>query len=197
MIRKVLLLFFSCIALFSVQAQDHFWDKTSWTIGLVSHSVSLPFKDVFKKPLNLGIVLGAEYTYKQNKVNSWHQRLELGWYHHKELNTAFWAKTDIISRFTAENGLYVDIQVGLGYMYDIPAYKTFKVENGEVIRPKIGGKGALISDFGIGGGYNINIKNNRIVTPFVKYESIFQFPYSDFVPVFPHSLLHVGSRFKL
>ena len=181
----------------SIQAQSKIWDRTSWTVGVISHSVSLPFKNIFKKPLNLGLVLGAEYTYQQKAINSWHQRLELGWYHHKELNTALWIKTDIVNRFTAENGLQGDVQLGLGYLYDIPAYKTYSIENGQIIEPKLGGKGALIADFGLGGGYNIKVGDNFLLTPFIKYEAMFQMPYTGFVPVFPHSLLHVGSRLKL
>jgi len=194
MIQRSLLIIFFSFCFLVVNAQSDFFKSPVWSISVYNHSAGLGTK----KPLNLGVAFGAEFTYKQKDVSSWHQKIEIGWFHHKNLNTAFWLKTDVVRRYTSGNGIYGEVQLGVGYLYDIPAYRTFTLDDTGSFQPsKTKGKGGFITDVGIGGGYAFNIDDKYTIAPFIKYEGMIQIPYSDFLPLFPHSLLHIGSRIKL
>ena len=181
-----------------LQAQDGFFDRPAFTISLYNHSVGIPFKDFVKRPLNFGVAIGAEFSYPGKSSDKRFQRLELGFYHHKNLNTAVWVKTDFIRRFKTENGLMGEVQVGAGYIRDFNAYQTFELgSDGKYQAKKRASTGGFITGIGIGGGYELNINDQYAVTPFVRYESFLQMPYNDLSPYFPHSLLHLGSRFQI
>lgn len=196
--RNHFILFF-IISTFSVVGQSDFLKNPVYSISFFNHSISLPGYDkIVKKPLNIGVALGVEYTYKQNPIASIHQKIELGVYRHKNLNKAIYVKTDFVNRFTSKSGPYVEYNVGIGYMLDIPEFQTFSLnDKGEFTSEKLGVRGGGLFALGVGGGYNIDINNKYVISPFVKYESMLQFPYSSILPVFPHSILHAGTRINL
>ena len=179
------------------KGQSDLLNNTVWSISVFNHSISLPVYDKLTKlPLNIGVAIGAEFAYNQNQISSIHQRVEVGYYQHKHLNKAFFIKTDFVNRFTSELGVTAEYNVGLGYMLDIQENQTFKLKDGGGFTSEnVGMRGGFLFALGLGGGYNIEAKDQRLVSPFVKYEGMLQFPYSDFLPVFPHTLLHLGSRF--
>jgi len=156
------------------------------------------YDEIVKKPLNIGAVLGIEFTYKQNPISSTHQKIELGWYRHKNLNKAVYVKTDFVHRFTSKNGLYTEYNIGVGGIVDIPEFQTFSVnDQGKFVTDGLGARLNALVSLGISGGFDIDIKEKYIISPFVKYESMLQFPYSNTLPLLPHSMLHLGSRIKL
>jgi len=194
MIKKCILLIIFYLSLLSVQAQNDFFKTPVWSISVYHHSVGLSIK----KPINVGFTLGAEFTYKQKEVSSWHQKVEIGFFHHKNLNKALYLKTDIVNRYTTKNGFYGEAQIGVGYLYDMPAYQPFVLdENGSFQASNLSGKSGFISSLGLGAGYQFTTNEKLTIAPFIRYEGMIQLPYSEFVPVFPHSLLHIGSRIKL
>ncbi len=191
-ITSFLLLF--CLFGTFLQAQNDFFKNPPITISVYSHSIGLPFKSFVKLPLNIGVAIGTEFTYNKKELSSTHQGVQIGWYHHENLNTSLWIKTDFIQRFTAASGLVGEVRLGAGYAHDFNAYETFALENGSYQTIKQSGKGSFISSIGIGGGYELPINDKYVLTPFVRYEGWFQLPYSKFQAVLPHTLLHLGTR---
>ena len=82
-------------------SQSDFFQKPAFSISLVNHSIGIPFKDVFKKPFNFGISISADFPYGQRQF----QKIEAGWYKHKNLSSAVWIKTDYVRRFQDNMGL--------------------------------------------------------------------------------------------
>ena len=55
----------------------------------------------------------------------------------------------------------------------------------------------MLVSFGFGAAYNIKINEEVSISPFVRYEGMLQTPYASLLPFLPHSIVNVGSRFKL
>ncbi len=179
-----------------LHAQNDFFKNPPITISLYSHSIGLPFKGLAKQPLNLGIAVGTEFNYNTKDISSTHQRLQLGWYHHKNLSTGIWLKTDFVQRFTTKDGFFGEFNAGIGYLHEFNAQETFVFENG-AYQSQQQGKGTFLAGGGIGGGYQWTMDDKWIVAPFVRYETWLQMPYSKFQAILPHSLLHVGTRIQM
>lgn len=178
---------------FSLIGQSKFFEQPIFSISFISHSVGIPFKDYFKKPLNFGISLAADFRYNEKNF----QKLELGWYHHANLNTAFWVKSDYIRRFQTEKGFVTDLQAGLGYILDFSNRQIYELDKNGIYQKGKNQKGGLLVGAGFGVGYRFSLDEEKIgLTPFVNYQSMIQLPYGKLLPVFPHNMLSVGSRFQ-
>jgi len=194
MIKKCIILFLFCFSLQGIQAQNDFFKNPVWSISVFNHSIGLRTK----KPINLGVTLGAEFTYNQKEIGSWHQKVEIGLFRHKNLNKALYLKTDVVRRHTYKNGLFHEGQFGIGYIFDTPANQPFvQNDDGAFQASNLSGRSNFITGIGIGGGYQFTTKEQITIAPFFRYEAMLQFPYSDIAPIFPQSLLHIGSRIKL
>lgn len=196
--RKIFISIFLLVSI-GLQSQSDFFKNPVYSISFFNHSINLPgYDQIVKKPLNFGAVIGIEFTYNQKAISSTHQKIEVGWYRHKNLNKALYVKTDFVHRFTAKSGFYTEYNVGFGGIVDIPEFQTFKVDNnGGFTTDGIGARLGALFSLGVSGGYDVEINENLTLSPFVKYESILQFPHSNTLPLFPHSMLHLGSRIKL
>jgi hypothetical protein len=178
----------------SLPAQENFFEQPVFSISIYTHSIGIPFKHIIKKPLNLGIAIGAEFSYPNQGKERHVQRVEAGYYFHKHLQKVVWLKTDYVRRFQDGEGVLGEVSLGVGYMRDINAYKTFtKGANGTYQPTKNADAGGLITSLGIGGAYRIH--DEEALAPFLRYEGWLQLPYSQLMPFMPHSMLHLGSRF--
>lgn len=188
---------FCLLFVIPTKGQSDLFKNPAFNITVFNHSVGIPFKDYFKRPMNIGITLGAEFSYRNN-FNSPKQRIELGWYQHANLNTAVWVKSDFIRRFQTEKGFYGEIQGGLGYMLDFSKNESFELQDDGNYK-SIGSKrkGGLLIAAGVGTGYQMTVNDKYLITPFVRYEGLIQLPYGKLLPFFPHVLLHLGTRVKL
>lgn len=193
--KTFLSVFLLCIATMQVNAQSDFFKNPPLTISIYNHFIGVPFKDFFKKPINIGVAVGMEFSYGQNTVNTWGQKLEIGWYHHKNLSTALWIKTDLVYLHTTSSGVFGEAQTGIGYIHDFNAQQTFKQgKDGKYKTIKHSGKGGLLLGAGFGTGYVLDSDNGNTIAPFIRYEAMLQTPYSKFQSIFPHGLLHLGIR---
>ena len=197
MTKKSLWTLLLCFAIYTIQAQSDFFKNPPIIISIYSHSVGMPFKTLVKQPLNLGVAIGTEFTYKQKDKRSLHQKIEIGWYNHENLNTAFWVKADLVSRYKITGNWYVETQAGLGYIHDFNAYETFELQEGQYRKINNASKGGLIAAFGLGTSYSLEMNEKYTLSPFLRYEGWLQFPHSELAPVFPHTLLHLGTRFQM
>ncbi|MCG8326502.1 MAG: hypothetical protein MI974_02395 [Chitinophagales bacterium] len=178
-------------------AQKSFFDQPAFIISVYNHSVGIPFKDYVKTPLNFGFALGVEFSYPGKSYGKQFQKVEVGFYHHQNLHSALWVKTDFIRRFITDDGLFGEVQFGMGYMREYNAYQTFELTTDGTYKSKDrSSTGAFLAGTGIGGGYQFNVADKYNIAPFLKYEGLLQLPYSKLQPFFPHTLIHLGSRFQ-
>ncbi len=178
---------------FSLTGQSTFFEQPVFSISFINHSVGIPFKDYFKKPFNFGVSLAADFSYNEKNF----QKLELGWYHHSNLNTALWVKSDYVRRFQTEKGFVADLQAGLGYILDFSEKQVYELTENGTYQAGKNQKGGFLVGAGFGAGYRFLLNEEKIgLTPFVNYQSMLQLPYGNLLPVFPHNLLSVGTRFQ-
>lgn len=195
--RKYIGICFCCLFYITTQAQNDFFKNPPIILSFYSHSIGTPLRDFIKTPLNFGLAIGTEFTYKQKKIKSLHQKVELGWYNHKNLQKGFWIKTDLVSRYRTKSGWYGETQGSLGYIQDFNALETFELREGQYQKIEKASKGHFLGGFGFGGGYETAVNDKYVVAPFVRYEGLLQFPYSKLTAVLPHTLFHVGTRVQL
>ena len=192
--------YFICLLIFIVgtvtlSGQTEVPRRTTFSISVFIHSLGVPFKDFVKTPLNFGFTAGVEFDYSNTGRGNNFQRFELGWFHHKNLNTGVWVKTDYIRRINNDDGLFADFQGGLGYLRDFSNNQSFSVnKNGQYQLNKNSSNGGLLIGLGIGSGYGINLDEEYTLSPFVRYEALIQTPYAEIIPFFPHLLLHTGTK---
>lgn len=191
--------FFLCfIVLANTLSSQSFIKQTTFTVSFFNHSIGIPIKDAFKLPINLGVTTGVEFSYTNDPIPKHIQRFELGWFRHKEISNSVWIKSDYVRRYTNKNGFSFDFQGGLGIIKDFNYNQTFVLNsNGQYESIKDKGNYGMLVSLGFGAAYDININDEFSITPFLRYEGIFQTPYSSLLPFLPHSIVNVGSRFKL
>lgn len=181
---------------FVTKAQEGFFNQPTFTIGIIQHQIGIPFKEIFKKPLNLGLTIGAEFAYG-NKVDPKHfQRIELGFYHHKNFNTTVFIKSDYIRRFDVGGGVFVDVQTGLGYQRSFSAFQEFKLNEEGQYQAHNRSVGSMLFDIGTSIAYEFKVGDNLVMSPYLRYEGLLQLPYSETTSILPQSLLHAGTRIK-
>ena len=180
----------------TLQAQEGFFENRPITVTIFNHSIGVPFKDYFKKPLNIGIAIGTEFTYRQQTYNSTHQSLQIGWYHHKNLGSGFLFKSDLIQRFNSSNNIWGEVSISAGYFHTFSISDVYQLnEKGNYQKTADTGSPAFLFGGGFGGGFQINTANQFTTRPFIKYEALLETPYTSFIPIMPHTLLEIGSRF--
>ncbi|MEL6720968.1 MAG: hypothetical protein AAFP82_19855, partial [Bacteroidota bacterium] len=150
--RKYIGLFLLCLFSMASQAQNDFFKNPPIIVSFYSHSIGTPFKDFVKTPLNFGLAIGTEFTYQQKDVQSLHQKIEIGWYHHKNLQQGLWIKTDLVRRYKAKSGLYGEAQISLGYLQDFSAYETFEFSGERYQKVPNASKGHILGGIGVGAG---------------------------------------------
>ncbi|MEM1326370.1 MAG: hypothetical protein AAGI23_10470 [Bacteroidota bacterium] len=174
-------------------SQSDFLRQPAFNISLVHHTVGIPFKDFFKKPLNLGLSFSVDFPYTDRQF----QRLEVGWYKHKNFASALWVKTDYVRRFQDSEGLFADVRGGIGFIRDFNALDSYELTSEGVYQlKKRHGKSGLIGGLGVAGGYSFEPAEATQLSPFLDYQGFIQFPYLNIAPVLPHSLLSIGTRFQ-
>lgn len=100
-------------------------------------------------------------------------------------------------RFRHEDGLFAEVQTGLGFIRDFHALDTYELDRkGEYQRMKSHGKGGFIAGAGLATGYSSLTDTGLEISPYLHYQGFLQMPYSKIAPVFPHSIMGIGTRFQ-
>ena len=178
-----------------LSSQSNFFGEPIFKISVFTHSIGLPFKDYIKKPLNLGVSLGAQFAYNKQKKNPWMQEFEVSWYKHRHLNKGLMIKTNFSKNFFTNNGLFVAPEIGFGYIMDITENASYKLNTEGVYERGSGISHGFTTQLGVTAGKRFKREGKNDFAPFIKYEGMIQFPYSDFTPFLPHTMIQIGSKF--
>jgi len=195
--RFIYILIFT-LGTLALTGQSETFRKPTFTISFFNHSIGVPFKDFVKTPLNIGFTAGVEFDYSNNGQGKNFQKFEVGWFHHKNLSTGIWLKTDYIRRVANKKGLFADFQGGLGYLRDYSVNRNFTIsQDGQYQSKKNASRGGLLIGLGLGSGYKVKLNDQYSIAPFFKYEGMIQTPYAEIIPFLPHSMFHLGTKFNM
>ena len=92
---------------------------------IYNERVAVKFDYFGELVLHPGLSVGIDYTLTKKKWVTVHWDSDLGGYWHKWNNTALFAKTSIGTRFPVSS-LFVDLNMGAGYMHSFPAGKIYQ-----------------------------------------------------------------------
>ncbi len=151
---------------------------------------------MIKFPLNLGATIGYQSNFGQTTDAKYGYGIEIGYYKHKHLNHAVFARGSTFRKLAISDPLQINVGVQAGYMLDFLPSKSFQFQEGEPLKEGNGISGSFMAGLLVQCNYSFEMAD-RNVSPFIRYDGWVQFPYSDFVPVLPHSMLHIGSQVSL
>lgn len=178
----------------TLHSQSGFFNEPIFKISVFSHSIGMPFKDYVKKPLNLGISIGAQFAYNKEKQNSLLQEFELSWFKHRHVNKALMIKTNISKNYFTNGGLYIAPELGIGYIMDITENASYKFNESGNYERASGISHGFVTQLSITAGKRFKRAGQNDFSTFIKYEGLVQLPYSDFIPFLPQTMLHIGSK---
>ena len=181
----------------TADCQNDFFDEPILKVSVFTHSIGIPFKDYVKRPLNLGLSVGVRFAYNKDSQNPLMQEIELSWFNHRHLNKALLVKTNLSKSFFTDSGLFVAPEIGIGYIMDITENAAFKLDESGTYTRSSGISHGFVTQLSVSLGRRFSRENKNDLVPFLKYESMLQFPYSEFTPFLPHTMLHVGSKIFL
>ncbi|MEM7367577.1 MAG: hypothetical protein AAF587_03180 [Bacteroidota bacterium] len=165
-------------------------------IGLVTHSVGMPFKNPIKRPLNWGISIGTTFVLKQGKISNWGQDIDMTWYRHQELGQGILLYTSLMRDFQTNFGLSIGPKVGLGYLHTFSGKQVFALqENGSYQQVTDFGRGGLLIGLGARMGWDLEKQTQIPIKPYIEYEWKGQVPHSQFTTLFPHSFVQLGAQY--
>ncbi|RYC71302.1 hypothetical protein [Spirosoma sordidisoli] len=167
------------------------------TISLFSESVSLPtFKGFLRRP-NLGVRIGTEFYYRNRPGSQLIQTLNVGFYHHRGLQSGLYLNTELGYRKFI-GGFFAEGFIGLGALglsqqlrrYERTETGDFRLASRWMLR--------AMPSVSAGVGYQFGRQTTMPVTLFTRYEAFGETPFSNRgIPVLPHSALHIGTRFPV
>lgn len=167
-------------------------------IGLITHSVGMPFKKPIKRPINWGITIGTTLLLKEGKHSTWGQDIDMTWYKHQELGQGILLYTSLLREYQSNFGLSIGPKVGLGYLHTFSGKQVFELhENGTYQHATDLGRGALLVGIGARMGWDLEGQTDLPIKPYIEYEWKGQVPHSQFTPLFPHSFFQIGAQYSL
>ena len=181
-----------------VMAQQEIDDKTGRE-GLISRiiyneSVAVKFDYFGELVLHPGLSLGIDYTLKSEKWVTVHWDTELGGYWHRWNNKALFAKTSIGTRFPVSS-LFVDLNMGAGYMHSFPAGKIYRrSEDGGVEKAPNLGHAHFMPAFSVLLGWDGSRKANLPLSIHIGAEAYLQSAVNH--TFIPHTAAKVGITYK-
>ncbi|MCU0352584.1 MAG: hypothetical protein MUD08_02420 [Cytophagales bacterium] len=164
------------------------------TVSVFSHAVSLPtFKGFLKRP-NFGVRVGTEFYYRNRPGSQLIQTLNVGFYHHRSLQTGLFLNTEFGYRRFIGN-FYTEGFIGIGALGLSQQLRSYEpTETGE-FRPASRLMVRAMPSLSAGVGYRFRQHTATPVSVFARYEVFGETPFNNQgVPVLPHSALHVGTR---
>ena len=170
---------------------------TPFTVSVFSHAVSLPTFRGFLKTPNFGIRMGREMYYRNRPGSQLIQTLNVGFYHHRSLQSGLFLNTEFGYRKFI-GGLYAETFVGIGALGLSQHLRSYQSDGTGEFRPASRFMLRVLPSLSAGQGYRFGQHTARPGSVFTRYELFAETPFNNGgVPLLPHSALHVGTRVLL
>ena len=180
-------------------------DKKS-TVGFLSKQVlgnqvvGFPFGNIASS-FHPTIMGGVEYKLNKNVRHTLAVAFTSFLYKNKTIGNTFATSLDFLYRYTHKSGLFSDVSVDIGSIYQVHPRTVYELNQTTMEYNKTTDNGKFSSQvgFGVGVGYDFNIKFNKPFKIFLRNNFILQTPYFDSkqFPIMPQNVLNVGVTWSL
>jgi len=185
------------IAILFTQAIGFAQNEKAMTFSIIKESTKLPTSRAFKSPFHPGIEMGYEYFLGNKKKHQFSLSFKIGYHFHKDLRHGITVKPAINYYYVTNINFYLGTELNLGYLHSFINKPIFKQNtNGEYQRIKNFGKSKFMPSLAFSSGYQFHRQDKNHLDFFIKYEFGIETPFAKGIgiPVFPHSLIHLGTR---
>jgi len=176
------------------------WKNTPFTVSILNNATMLPpasLTAAIKEPIHPGIILSAQFGWKENTKGKWFQNANLGYIYHQLANQSFLLFTQggyrkYIGKFTLEASLQT------GYMNSFSLVDRIVLnDDGQYEASKGWGKSQFI--FGAGTSIGLMPKTTgRLKRIFIAYDIRMQLPFvKSYVTILPNGALSLGCQFTI
>ncbi|MEO0473783.1 MAG: hypothetical protein AAF206_29500 [Bacteroidota bacterium] len=183
---------FALLLTMSVGLQAQSWADRPLEISVLQQSSTLAPNRLVSGPLHPGLMIGTEFSLKENPNSTFALGANIGYWRHKSVQHMGFANAELRYRHHFSSGTQVGAFVGLGYGH------TFW--DGMLYEQEIDGSWSEINQRGrphllgsIGAEVNQKIGGQNAI--FLRYQLMVETPFANGYPIFPHSVLQVGLRF--
>jgi len=186
-----LLLLLLCIA-FATQAigQEKTLSNLPLKISLLDESITLPNLKFLNGEYNPALMVGTEFLLKQKKNHDFHLTANLGFYHHKDWQTALFLNSEIGYRYHL-NRWNVSARLGAGYAHTFANKPIYAFENGEWQKAKNSGHPTFMPSLALVLGYRFSDAANSPEI-FLTYMGTINLPLRIFTST--HQLIGLGIK---
>lgn len=181
-----MLIFFSCIG---AKAQDH------QRISLATMTESMAFPFTRYSPIHPGLEMGYFLNEKSSLKLVKSTSVQLGWFFHRNIENAFYLKTDWAWNIKIGDLFTADLYSGLGYMHAFYPGEVYQLNSGSGEFEKINqtGRSHLLGNLGLGFTY----RNSSQWEPFIRQDLAVETPFANGIPIMVHSFLKIGTHYKI
>ncbi|MEM1325526.1 MAG: hypothetical protein AAGI23_06205 [Bacteroidota bacterium] len=176
----------------SVCTMSSWLTAQSISLSFQQESVSLPFTRF--EQWNPGAEIEYGFAPREKGTGLRQVNISVGYYFHRELASAFYAKVEYDFAFRIAEDTYLDLVPAAGYMHSFYP--------GEVYESDGAGNYNLKRQLGrphlwIESGFGVSFFRSKKISPFMQYRLAVETPFGNGIPVFPHSFYQLGLQYKL
>lgn len=162
-------------------------------LTLLTESVSLPDATRMFAEVHPGPTIGSELPYHRDAAWTFYQGLELGLVHHEGRATTLVALTTLGARPFVVEALFIDVNLGVGYLAHLGTAPVFEVTAEGAFRRQPDALHRFAVVAGLALGYAI-----EDFAPFVGYRILLETPFlARYSPVLPHQIVELGLRVQV
>lgn len=160
------------------------------SISIMDESISVPNFWFLRYSYNPAVMVGTEYIWKQKEKHDWHFTGNLGFYHHKDWQSAAFISTELGYRYNTKRWHFYS-RFGLGYAHLFSPKPEYSFNNGQFEEVKTKGSPALMVSLSANVSYKLA---DRVSSP----EIYFTYGLSVDIPVSIYTGFHqlVGFGYK-
>lgn len=174
-----------------IYAQEKSLTNFPLKISILDESLALPNLQFLGFEYNPAMMIGTEYILKKKEKSDWHLTGNVGFYHHKDWQTAVFVNSEMGYRYHFGR-LSASARLGIGYAHAFANKPVYGLKDGEWQEVKNTGVPKFISSLALGLEYRFNDAENS-PSVFLTYMSAIDVPISIFNGL--HQLVGVGVKF--
>jgi len=165
-------------------------------ISIFNESTSMPFSRAFSTPVHPGFDIGTEFQWRNTRHFRLYPTINVGYIFHKHLYQAVFINGGLGVDYKMNFGLNIKTALGVGYMHSFRTQQEYQFRHGQYEKSPDQGNARVTPSFSCGLGYVLHVENQRSPEIFALYQTWIEYPYSPgFIPVMPHTNIHLGYKF--